>query len=84
MAGILHDVVDDTCESLRSIEEAFGDDVATMVAGVSRLSFINQVRTCVVVNFMSGGLFLKAIDGFGCLHSLFWKHETEYSDSSQV
>ncbi|CAM8976534.1 unnamed protein product [Rhodiola kirilowii] len=43
VAGILHDVVDDTCESLRSIEEAFGDDVATMVAGVSRLSFINQL-----------------------------------------
>lgn len=50
MAGILHDVVDDTCESVRSIEEAFGDDVATMVAGVSRLSFINQVQTCVVVH----------------------------------
>uniref|UniRef100_A0A7N0U717 GTP diphosphokinase n=1 Tax=Kalanchoe fedtschenkoi TaxID=63787 RepID=A0A7N0U717_KALFE len=43
VAGILHDVVDDTCESLRSIEETFGDDVATMVAGVSRLSFINQL-----------------------------------------
>lgn len=43
MAGILHDVVDDTSESLRSVEEQFGDDVARLVAGVSRLSYINQV-----------------------------------------
>ena len=43
MAGILHDVVDDTCESLLSIEEQFGDDVVRLVAGVSRLSYINQV-----------------------------------------
>lgn len=43
VAGILHDVVDDTCESLHSVEEEFGDDVAKLVAGVSRLSYINQV-----------------------------------------
>lgn len=43
VAGILHDVVDDTCESLYSVEEEFGDDVAKLVAGVSRLSYINQV-----------------------------------------
>lgn len=43
VAGILHDVVDDTCESLHSIDEVFGDDVARLVAGVSRLSYINQV-----------------------------------------
>lgn len=43
MAGILHDVVDDTCESLQSVVDEFGDDVARLVAGVSRLSFINQV-----------------------------------------
>lgn len=43
MAGILHDVVDDTCESLQNIEREFGDDVAKLVAGVSRLSYINQV-----------------------------------------
>lgn len=46
MAGILHDVVDDTCESLHSIEEMFGDDVAKLVAGVSRISYINQVINC--------------------------------------
>lgn len=44
MAGILHDVVDDTRESLNSLEEAFGEDVAKLVAGVSRLSYINQVN----------------------------------------
>lgn len=43
MAGILHDVLDDTRESLQSIEREFGDDVAKLVAGVSRLSYINQV-----------------------------------------
>ena len=44
VAGILHDVVDDTCESLHRIEEEFGDDVVKLVAGVSRLSYINQVQ----------------------------------------
>lgn len=44
VAGILHDVIDDTCESLDSIEREFGDDVAKLVAGVSRLSYINQVE----------------------------------------
>ena len=43
MAGILHDVVDDTCQSLRDIEAEFGDDVVKLVASVSRLSYINQV-----------------------------------------
>ncbi|KAK4835441.1 hypothetical protein QYF36_009705 [Acer negundo] len=43
VAGILHDVVDDTRESLCSIEEEFGDDVGNLVAGVSRLSYINQL-----------------------------------------
>ncbi|KAL2551169.1 uncharacterized protein Fot_12699 [Forsythia ovata] len=43
VAGILHDVVDDTCESLYSIEREFDADVAKLVAGVSRLSYINQL-----------------------------------------
>ncbi|CAL0314549.1 unnamed protein product [Lupinus luteus] len=43
VAGILHDVVDDTCQSLQDIEEEFGDDVVNLVAGVSRLSYINQL-----------------------------------------
>ncbi|XP_050223777.1 uncharacterized protein LOC126673611 isoform X2 [Mercurialis annua] len=43
VAGILHDVVDDTHESLQNVEEEFGEDVAKLVAGVSRLSFINQL-----------------------------------------
>ncbi|KAA0061368.1 putative GTP diphosphokinase RSH2 [Cucumis melo var. makuwa] len=42
VAGILHDIVDDTCQNLHSIEEEFGDEVAKLVAGVSRLSYINQ------------------------------------------
>jgi len=36
-------VVDDTGESLDTIEREFDADVANLVAGVSRLSFINQV-----------------------------------------
>lgn len=43
VAGILHDVIDDACESLQNIEEEFGEDVAKMVRGVSRLSGINQL-----------------------------------------
>ncbi|KAJ0970881.1 hypothetical protein J5N97_018840 [Dioscorea zingiberensis] len=43
VAGILHDVVDDTIENLSSIEEHFGDDVARLVAGVSKLSYVNQL-----------------------------------------
>lgn len=43
VAGILHDVVDDTSESLHNIEEMFGKDVAKLVSGVSRLSYINQL-----------------------------------------
>lgn len=43
VAGILHDVVDDTCQSLQDIQAEFGDDVVKLVASVSRLSYINQV-----------------------------------------
>ncbi|XP_011008916.1 PREDICTED: uncharacterized protein LOC105114155 isoform X2 [Populus euphratica] len=43
VAGILHDVVEDTSESLLSIEENFGEDVAKLVAGVSKISYINQL-----------------------------------------
>ncbi|KAL3651221.1 hypothetical protein CASFOL_004223 [Castilleja foliolosa] len=43
VAGILHDVIDDTCESLNSIEREFDADVVKLVAGVSRLSYINQL-----------------------------------------
>ncbi|XP_047963724.1 uncharacterized protein LOC125208185 isoform X1 [Salvia hispanica] len=43
VAGILHDIVDDTSESLDSIEREFDSDVAKLVAGVSRLSYINQL-----------------------------------------
>ncbi|KAM7467586.1 hypothetical protein LguiB_015148 [Lonicera macranthoides] len=43
VAGILHDVIDDTSESLDTIEREFDDDVAKLVAGVSRLSYINQL-----------------------------------------
>ncbi|KAL5213294.1 hypothetical protein ABZP36_024141 [Zizania latifolia] len=43
VAGILHDVIDDTTENLKSIEEQFGDDVASLVSGVSKLSYINQL-----------------------------------------
>ena len=44
VAGILHDVIDDTFETLHRIEEDFGTDVRNLVASVSKLSYINQVR----------------------------------------
>ena len=43
MAGLLHDVIDDTSQDIQSVREHFGSDVARLVAGVSRLSHINQV-----------------------------------------
>lgn len=43
VAGVLHDVVDDTVQDLRDIRAHFGDDVARLVGGVSKLSNINQV-----------------------------------------
>ncbi|XP_038700537.1 uncharacterized protein LOC119997522 isoform X2 [Tripterygium wilfordii] len=43
VAGIMHDVIDDTSESLRGIEDNFDEDVAMLVAGVSKLSYINQL-----------------------------------------
>ncbi|KAL5098706.1 hypothetical protein RYX36_003033 [Vicia faba] len=43
VAGILHDIDDDTCQSLHDIETKFGDDVAELVASVSKLSYINHV-----------------------------------------
>lgn len=44
VAGILHDVIDDTIANISSIENEFGEDVARLVAGVSKLSCINQVN----------------------------------------
>ncbi|CAA6659192.1 unnamed protein product [Spirodela intermedia] len=44
VAGILHDVIDDTFETLHRIEEEFGTDVRNLVAGVSKLSYINQAN----------------------------------------
>ncbi|HSG65027.1 MAG TPA: bifunctional (p)ppGpp synthetase/guanosine-3',5'-bis(diphosphate) 3'-pyrophosphohydrolase [Gammaproteobacteria bacterium] len=36
-AALLHDVLEDTAVSLRDIQESFGDDVALLVDGVSKL-----------------------------------------------
>ena len=40
MAAILHDVVEDTSASLEDVEERFGEDVAMIVDGVSKLDQI--------------------------------------------
>lgn len=40
MSALLHDVVEDTGTELQLIRERFGDDVATIVDGVSKLSTI--------------------------------------------
>lgn len=44
VAGILHDLIDDTIANISSIENEFGEDVAHLVSGVSKLSYINQVN----------------------------------------
>ncbi len=41
-AAILHDVVEDTDVTLENIQELFGDEVASLVDGVTKLSFIEQ------------------------------------------
>ena len=43
IAGVLHDVVDDMDRDLRDVREHFGDEVAKLVAGVSKLGNNNQV-----------------------------------------
>ena len=43
IAGVLHDVVDDIGRDLRDVREHFGDEVAKLVAGVSKLGNNNQV-----------------------------------------
>ena len=42
-AALLHDVVEDTSVTLDEVRKAFGDDVATMVDGVTKLSKIKFV-----------------------------------------
>jgi GTP pyrophosphokinase len=40
IAGLLHDVPEDTNRTLEDVREAFGDDVATMVSGITKLGKI--------------------------------------------
>jgi (p)ppGpp synthase/HD superfamily hydrolase len=62
VAGVLHDVVDDTGRDLRDVREHFGDEVARLVAGVSKLSHINQVQS---IPFGQG-----FVDGLSCSQCL--------------
>ena len=41
IGGLLHDTVEDTLATLPEIEEAFGDEVAALVDGVTKLSRVN-------------------------------------------
>ncbi|CAI5532467.1 unnamed protein product [Closterium sp. Naga37s-1] len=42
-AGLLHDVIDDTATSEQDLRDIFGDEIASLVAGVSKLSLISQL-----------------------------------------
>lgn len=52
IAGILHDVVEDTCISIETIELLFGKEVARIVdlltrrEGESYMQFIDRIKTC--------------------------------------
>src|SRR5690606_38071608 len=43
VAGLLHDTVEDTVVTLEQIRDEFGDEVANLVDGVTKLSQINQL-----------------------------------------
>ncbi|CAI5465915.1 unnamed protein product [Closterium sp. Yama58-4] len=42
-AGLLHDVIDDTATSEQDLRDIFGDEIASLVAGVSKLSLVSQL-----------------------------------------
>ncbi|GJP35949.1 hypothetical protein CLOM_g6025 [Closterium sp. NIES-68] len=42
-AGLLHDVIDDTATSEQHLRDVFGDEIASLVAGVSKLSLVSQL-----------------------------------------
>ena len=42
--GLLHDTVEDTCATLEEIQELFGDEVAFLVDGVTKISKITSDR----------------------------------------
>ena len=41
VAGLLHDTVEDTLTSLDQVEESFGNEVAALVDGVTKISQVN-------------------------------------------
>ncbi len=43
IAGVLHDTVEDTPVTLKTIREEFGDEVAIMVDGVTKLTHLPRV-----------------------------------------
>ncbi len=45
IAGLLHDVVEDTDTSLEEIEKIFGRDIAQLIDGVTKLGQINTIPT---------------------------------------
>ncbi len=45
MAGLLHDVVEDTNTTIEEIEALFGEDVASIVAGVTKLDHMPRLDT---------------------------------------
>lgn len=67
VAGILHDVVDDTGCTLADVKQNFGENVARLVEGVSKLSNINQLlrrhrRTSAEKNSTPNGLSPADVD----------------------
>ena len=44
-AGLLHDVADDTPKTLQDIEKEFGDEIAFLVSGVSKLGKLRYPKT---------------------------------------
>lgn len=43
IAGLLHDVVEDTCVPIKSIEESFGAEIADMVEGLTKIAKLDHI-----------------------------------------
>lgn len=80
VAGILHDVVEDTAIPAQKIEDCFGKDVRHLVTGVTHLAGVNQLED--IANFLTSAasdvrvVLIKLFDRLHNMQTL--KHLPDY------